>query len=86
MIFGSWAARRAGMPGPAPQDLDLLIVGAPSALATSRAAAVVERSIGLPVHAVTVPAASWDAGDDALVEQIKRGPVVLVKDLWSVDV
>ena len=26
-IFGSWAARRAGMSGPPPRDIDVLVVG-----------------------------------------------------------
>jgi predicted nucleotidyltransferase len=28
-VFGSWAARLAGEPGPSPADIDLLVVGRP---------------------------------------------------------
>ena len=29
-IYGSWAGRRAGQPGPPPRDIDVLVVGNPS--------------------------------------------------------
>ncbi len=29
-IYGSWASRRAGQPGPPPRDIDVLVVGNPS--------------------------------------------------------
>ncbi len=71
-IFGSWAARRLGEPGPPPHDLDLLIVGDPSALAVARAAAKVERAVGVAVNPVTVGTEEWDAAE------IKARPLVTV--------
>src|SRR5579872_5116670 len=41
-IFGSWAARYEGEPGPFPRDIDVLVIGAPDRSRINRAIRTVE--------------------------------------------
>jgi hypothetical protein len=59
LIYGSWAARYRGEAGPAPNDLDVLVVGTPDRTAVYDAAEQVERRTGLPVNPVI--SSSWAA-------------------------
>jgi hypothetical protein len=78
LIFGSWAARYQGETGAPPNDLDLLVVGAPDRDAVYKAAEVVERRTGLPVNPVIASPARWTDHDDALMTQIKSHPTVAI--------
>jgi len=74
VVFGSWAARFAGRKGPAPRDLDVLLVGAPSSIAANRAADQLSERIGLPVQVVVVLPVEWENASVHLVREIKAGP------------
>lgn len=74
VVFGSWAARFAGHPGPAPRDLDVLLVGAPSRIASNRAADQLSARIGLPVQVEVVSADEWGNDTVQLVREIKARP------------
>src|SRR5262245_42959236 len=50
LIYGSWAARYHDVPGPPPNDVDLLIVGQPHRADVYEAAANASDRIGFPVH------------------------------------
>ncbi len=56
-IYGSWAARYAEQPGPAPKDVDVLIVGAadPDVLAGPWS----DRSVASGAHATMPTAPGW---------------------------
>jgi hypothetical protein len=72
VIFGSWAARYAGVPGPQPNDIDVLIVGEATMREMFAAARRAEERIGLPVNPQRCTPQIWaDPGDDALVRQIR---------------
>ena len=53
-IYGSWAARIQGEDGPSPQDIDLLLVGAPRQLEIARVCRSAEERLGRDVNATTV--------------------------------
>lgn len=78
VIFGSWAARDAGVAGPSPNDIDVLVLADPPLRDVRQrafaAAAAAEPHLGLPVHAVVRDAASWDDPDDPLVSEIRASP------------
>jgi hypothetical protein len=75
-VFGSWAARRHGTLGPPPRDLDVLLVGGPSAIAVQRAAMEVEDDTGLRVDVTVVRPEAWrEPGPDAVLQGIKAGPL-----------
>jgi DNA-binding transcriptional ArsR family regulator len=76
MIFGSWAARLVGEPGPQPTDIDVLAVGIPDRDDAYAAALRVERRLGRPVNVTIRSAGSWEAAKDGFVRQVKSSPTV----------
>ncbi|GII61921.1 ArsR family transcriptional regulator [Sphaerisporangium krabiense] len=71
VIFGSWAARYHGEPGPQPRDVDLLVIGCPSRGDVYDSAERAEQRIGLSVDPVIRSVSAWESGQDGLVRQIK---------------
>lgn len=78
VIFGSWAARYLGQAGPAPHDLDVLVVGQPPRESVYDAADRAQQRLGMPVNPVTRSADAWLADADPLVKQIHASPLVTV--------
>lgn len=77
LIYGSWAARYHGEPGPPPKDVDVLVLGEPARSDVYDAADRVEQRIGFPVNPVIRPHERWVSGSDPLIEQIKGSPIVI---------
>ncbi|WNM27349.1 hypothetical protein RN607_14290 [Demequina capsici] len=77
LIFGSWAARIVGQPGPFPNDVDVLVVGDVSNLEAHGIASDLERRIGRPVNATIMTVERWD-GDDGFVKYLKASPLIEV--------
>lgn len=78
-IFGSWAARSLGLGAGAPRDIDVVVVGTPSALAVSRAAQAAERRTRVPVNAITVALHDWTEPEpESFLASIKDGPLIPV--------
>jgi DNA-binding transcriptional ArsR family regulator len=76
LIYGSWAARYQGQPGPPPNDLDILVIGTPDRAAVYAAADTVEKAIGLPVHPIIASNQRWNDPSDPLIADIKANPFV----------
>jgi DNA-binding transcriptional ArsR family regulator len=77
-IYGSWAARYAGVPGPAPADVDVLVVGEPSRPDIYDAADRAEQRIGFPVNVTLSSPSRWAAASDGLIQQIQSAPLVWI--------
>jgi predicted nucleotidyltransferase len=75
-IFGSWAARYAGIPGPDPADIDVLIVGTPSRATVARALTPLVDQLGREVNDTIVSAARWRRADEGFIRHVKDGPLV----------
>lgn len=76
-IYGSWAARRAGEPGDAPADIDVLLVGNPPRGAVNEAARLAGTSLGREVNVRIVSAAAWEAsGTDPFLRTLTERPIV----------
>lgn len=76
-VFGSFAARYHGEPGPFPRDVDLLVVGSPDQVELYGALASVERQVGLEVHPVVVSRAEWESPEpESFFAEVKAGPLV----------
>jgi hypothetical protein len=81
VIYGSWAARYAGIDGPAPADVDdqevdvldvvVLVVGDPARAEVYTAAERAEVRLGMPVNP-TVRASSRWVGSPGLTHRIAR--------------
>lgn len=78
LIFGSWAARYRQSPGPPPNDLDVLVIGAPERAAVYDGAGRAQQRLGLPVNPVIRSEVAWQSASDSLVQQIQAGPSVVV--------
>jgi DNA-binding transcriptional ArsR family regulator len=77
-IYGSWAARYHGVPGPAPADVDVLIVGEPSRPDIYDAADRAEQRVGFPVNVTLSSPARWASASDALIQQIQSAPLIWI--------
>lgn len=85
-IFGSWAARSHGEAGPAPHDIDLAVVGTPSALSVSRAARKAERRTNISVNAIIIDPADWaEPEEGSFLARIQHEPIVEVFDREAAD-
>jgi hypothetical protein len=80
LIYGSWAARYRGHPGPPPQDIDVLLVGVPARSAVYDAAEHARQRLGIPVNPIISSRRRWLADGDTLIQQIKNSPSVIVVD------
>lgn len=74
-IFGSWARRATGEPGPLPRDVDLLVVGEADPNAIYAAVREVEAGLGVEINPVVVSDEEW-RHPLGLLDRVKREPVV----------
>jgi DNA-binding transcriptional ArsR family regulator len=77
-IYGSWAARYEGVAGPAPNDVDVLVVGEAGRGDMYEAAERAEQRLGLPVNPVLCSQERWLAAVDPLIQQIRVSPLAWV--------
>lgn len=75
-IFGSFAARAAGIPGRVPADVDVLVVGDAALLAVARACVDVGAAVGREVNPVLVTEHSWQVAPDAFLAGLRCGPLL----------
>jgi biotin operon repressor len=77
-LFGSWAARYSGEPGEAPDDVDLLLVGAPDRTEVYRVAAALSEVLRREVNPTIVSSERWADAEDGFIREVKRSPLVLI--------
>ena len=75
-IFGSWASRYHGEAGPAPGDIDLLVVGRPDRRALGRIAREASEELGLEVSPTVVTTESWSSDETGFVRTLKKAPLI----------
>lgn len=78
LIYGSWAARYHGTPGPPPNDVDVMVVGQPKRTDIYEAAERAADRIGYPVNPTIRSPARWRAADDALLRDVHESATVTV--------
>ena len=76
LIYGSWAERYHGTPGPAPNDVDVLVVGNLERADVYDAADRAQARLGMQVNPVMRTPEQWANDADSLVLQIKASPTV----------
>lgn len=76
-IYGSFAARSRGHDGPAPNDIDVMVIGAPDVDAVYQACARVEKRVGRPVNP-TILSENEYAEDSGFLRHVRENPTVLV--------
>lgn len=79
-IYGSWAARYRGEPGPAPADVDVLVVGTADPDDLDDVADQAQRALRRPVSIRRVRPESWrdPAPADPFLLSVKTRPLVSV--------
>ena len=83
ILFGSWAARFAGVTGPPPADIDVLVVGRPRRSDVYAAAERAQVRLRTPVNPVLRSQEQWSAGAadaDALVADVREGQHLVLVD------
>ena len=75
--FGSWAARYKGEPGPAPQDIDIIVIGDVSLRTVRAACREVEQDLRIEINPIVTDRLSWDSQEpDPFIAQIREQPLV----------
>jgi DNA-binding transcriptional ArsR family regulator len=80
VIFGSWAARYQGQRGLPPNDVDVLVVGAPDRIAMYGAAERAESRLDRPVNPTVCAPDQWAHPTEPFFVEIKSRPYVTVID------
>jgi DNA-binding transcriptional ArsR family regulator len=76
-IYGSWAARYSGERGGVPNDVDVVVVGAPDEDEVYEAARSAERLLGREVNVHRVSRARWrEPGADPFLASVHSRPTV----------
>ena len=76
-LYGSFAARMLGDAGPAPHDIDLMVLGDPDVDAVYEACTRVESSVHRPVNPTILTPAEF-AESSAFLNNVRSGPAVAV--------
>ena len=75
-IFGSWAARYLGNPGPIPVDVDLLVVGTADRDELEEAAQRAGTILHREVNVRRIAAQTWEKGEEAFLITVRSSPLV----------
>ena len=75
-IFGSWASRYTGQPGPAPADIDVLVVGVPDRDDLDEAAQRASTRLAREVNIIVRSPSWWLDGDDGFRTEIANRPLI----------
>ncbi|MHB1536007.1 MAG: MarR family transcriptional regulator [Acidimicrobiales bacterium] len=77
-LFGSWARRYQGEPGPPPGDIDLVVIGSPDVDEVYQVCSDAGKVVGQEVNPVILTPEEWQARRSGFVKEIRRGPLVPV--------
>jgi DNA-binding transcriptional ArsR family regulator len=76
-VFGSWAARYCGEPGPSPRDVDVVVVGDAELRSVRRASRPIEEELRVEINPVVVEPGEWSNTDPSpFIAQIRAQPLV----------
>ena len=75
-LFGSWAARYSGEQGPPPNDIDLLVIGAPDRDDVHDIASTVAARLHREVQVVFRTQRAWQETNDAFAATLRSRPMV----------
>ena len=79
-IYGSWAARYRGEPGPAPADVDVLVIGTADPDDLDEVAGQAQRALHRPVNIRRVRPETWNVANpaDPFLQSVKARPLVSI--------
>lgn len=76
LIYGSWARRYLGEPGPLPQDIDLMVIGDAHVAEVRSEAEAASRRLGRDVNVTILTAAEWERGETGFLTHLKTQALV----------
>ncbi len=77
-IFGSWAARRAGVSGPPPRDIDVLVVGDTPQRDLHTLGTLASKELGQEVNITRVDPIVWREQTDPFVKTVRSRPITAI--------
>jgi DNA-binding transcriptional ArsR family regulator len=79
-IYGSWAARYSGEPGPTPADVDVLVVGMADPDDLDEVAERAQNTLRRPVNIRRIRPETWTASNpaDPFIRSVKSRPLVTI--------
>lgn len=83
VIFGSFARRWSGEPGPLPRDVDLLVIGDVAPDAIWGMAAQLSRDLGIEINPVLRTAQEWADDKTGFAENVRNEPQIDVSPTAS---
>ena len=75
-VYGSWAARWHGEVGPAPGDVDVLVVGTPDRDAVYDALDGIDSALGREVNVTFASPERWASGNETFLAALRDRPLV----------
>ncbi|MGP8064780.1 MAG: hypothetical protein ACLP81_00130 [Acidimicrobiales bacterium] len=79
-VYGSFAAKYLGGPGPAPDDMDVLVIGEPTRDAILKAAERAEQRTKLPVQVTVRSQQAWQSRVDHFIKKVRSRPLVALSE------
>jgi DNA-binding transcriptional ArsR family regulator len=79
-VFGSWAARYDGEPGPVPVDVDVVVVGDADPDDLDDVAREAERLLHRQVNVRRIRTEVWEGDGDPFVRTVRSRPLVSLTD------
>lgn len=76
LIYGSWARRYHGEPGPLPQDVDLMVIGTGGIGEIRAEADHASRTLGRDVNVTVLTPDEWDSSRTGFISHLKSEPMV----------
>lgn len=77
ILFGSWAHRALGIRGPAPEDIDVLVIGQPDIRKVYAVCASVGKQLGWSVNPTIMSDEEWQT-DTPFLRNVRKGGVINV--------
>lgn len=75
-IYGSWAARFHGEPGPQPNDIDVLVVGTADVAIVRAAADKATKTLGKDVNVSILTPKEWTDAKTGFIRNVKDSPLI----------
>lgn len=75
-IYGSWAARFHGAPGPQPNDIDVLVIGTVDVTKVRAAADLATKALGKDVNVSVLTPKEWIEARTGFIRSVKDSPLV----------
>lgn len=76
LIYGAWARRYHGEPGPLPRDVDLMVIGTADVAKIRAEADRASRKLGRDVNVSVLTPAEWNSSQTGFLAHLKSEPQV----------